>query len=238
MTKNENYNLFSELKNKNIYTEKIIQLLANATKTENHIEQINLHGKNLLIFSCIYDNENLFNFLSNKFNNEFKLDFKKCIELIYVNKNPNILKTAFTYLPEMNSIDKLDFIKLFSHNSYRQENMEITQQWMQENLNKEEVSLFIESLFYNNNRPYLIHISTINFWKEFLLQYEPKNEEQKIFSNRLNNSAKNNTRLIKDSYQVDKSELETTQNILPEISFKSKNDTLILKKRKKLPTSQ
>ncbi len=226
MNNTSSFTLFSELRNKNIQTERIIELLAQSTKINNNIEEIKQHGKNLLITSCLYDNDNAFKFFAETFNAEFKDSFKECIKFVYPNKNPTILKTSFEYLPPISDNEKIDFLKMFANNCYRQENIEISQDWLKNNLNEEQLDIFITELFRLNNKPFLRYISKINFWKSLIKKHPPtQNQSEQFFYKELISEP-----ITLFEIDINQSS-EITQNNDPLI----KEEPRILKKRKKTP---
>lgn len=226
MNNTSSFTLFSELRNKNIQIEKIIELLAQATKINAHIEEIKQHGKNLLITSCLYDNDNAFKFFAETFNAEFKDSFKDCIKFVYPNKNPTILKTSFEYLPHISDNEKIDFLKMFANNCYRQENIEITQEWLKHNLNQEQLEIFIQELFRLNNKPFLRHISKIHFWKSLIKKHPPtQNQSDQLFYKEL----------ISEPTTFFEIDINQSPETLQSNDHLNKQEPRILKKRKKTP---
>ena len=219
------YNLFNAIRTRNISEEKIIELLAEATKSAKEIQEITRHGNNLLLASCLYDNDTAFKFFATKFHNEFKDYFKQCILFTYPNKNPLILKIAFEHLPTQSDEEKEKLLSSFANNCYRSENIEITQQWLQENLNKEQLEKFVFQLFKNNNKPFLNEIAKKQFWKEYIKNYSPtNNQEEKIFYNRL----------VAEPITVNHIDINETHEISVDTN---KQERLIVKKKKKITQS-
>lgn len=219
-----NYNLFFELRNRNIQNHKIIELLAGATKTEKNIANIKRYDQNLLKFSCVLENDNLFKFLSENFHNEFKYDFLSCIQMIYPNKNPEILKTSFTYLPKLNEQQIENLYSMFSQNCYRQENIEIVQNWLSINLEEPQKIKFVELLFKNNNKPFLNYICSINSWKDIIKSSDTSTVDP-IYLNRL----------LSTEIKKEKINIETSLSILTEPTHTSE-PSLTVKRKKRIKT--
>jgi len=230
MNKNNFYNIFYELKNKNISQSRIIELLAIATKTEKDITKITQYEKNLLIFSCLHDNDNLFSFLAEQFNQEFKDSFLNCIKITYTNKNPIILNKAFEYIPKLNEEEKTELTNLFSNNCYRIENIETTQKWCSKNLNQIQLDSFVENLFKNNNTPYLSRISSLSFWKPYIenCQYAKTNIDKSFFERLIKEPIKENNIYIGETFEISPNSINIKQSEEPNIS----------KRRRKFVTPQ
>lgn len=226
--KNQNNNeIFSNLRNKNIQEEKLSSLIAEAIKYES-IEKIEKYGYNLLFTSCLYDNDNAFKFFSEKFSKEFKDEFKKCVLFTYTNKNPTILKLALQHINEQTDIEKEELLKNFAHNCFRSENIDITQNWLQQNLNDKQLDLFISELFRKNNKPYLNQISKITFWKKEIKKYNHTGkDEQAFFYNKLIAESSENTPIVESEI------LEHKNATIP----KKVKDLVVIKKRRKTPNS-
>ncbi len=220
MNKNNFYNTFYELKNKNISQSRIIELLAIATKTEKDITKITQYEKNLLIFSCIHENDNLFSFLANQFNKEFEDSFLNCIKITYINKNPIILKKAFEYIPKLNDEEKIELTNLFSNNCYRIENIETTQNWCSQNLTTLQLELFVENLFKNNNKPYLSRISSISFWKPYIenCQYAKTNIDKLFYERLIKEPIKEKNIYIGETFEISLDSNNIKQSEEPNIS--------------------
>lgn len=178
----EIYDIFSLFKNKNIQKNTIIEVLSEANKFVTNISDLKRHNQNLLSFSCLYDNENLFKFLTNNFKEDFKADYKNCVLLNYVNKNPNILKIALENIEEQTKEELEDLMLRFGTNCYRAENILIVAEWLDKKLDNDSKDKFIEILFNKNNKSFLYEIMQIDNWKKLVEKYSPKNNlEQSIY---------------------------------------------------------
>lgn len=218
----KNYHLFYEFRNLNIQNHKIIELLAQATKAEKNIANIKRHNQNLLLFSCLLENDNAFKFLSENFHNEFKEDFFNCVKMTYPNKNPEILKTSFTYLPKLTEQQIENLYLMFSQNCYRQENIEIVQNWLSINLEEPQKIKFVEALFKNNNKPFLNYICSINSWKDVIKSSNTSNVDP-IYLNRL----------LSTEIKKEKINIETSFSILTE-SINTSEPNLTIKRKKRI----
>lgn len=215
-----------------IFKKIIIELLDIVTK-ETSISQIEKYGRNLLLFSCLYDNDNVFKFLATNFSKAFKADFKKCAILTYTNKNPNILKLSLEHMEEQSDIEKEEILKNFARNCFRSENIELTQEWLKNNLDNKQQELFISELFKNNNKPYLYHISKYSFWKELIKKENlPEAEDKQIFYNSLiaEPIQDNKPILVLDDIQT---AMPTPTFDLP-VNNKTKPELIVLKKKKRV----
>lgn len=223
-----NIDIFTQFKNKNIQDEQIIKLLATATK-EKHINEIQKYGCNLLFFASLYDNDNAFKFLVENFSENFKADFKKCVLLTYTNKNPNILKLSLQHL-EPSEEEKEDLLKKFATSCFRHENIDITQCWLADNLNLNQLKKFVSELFRNNNKTYLIQISKIPLWRNFIQEHDFQGDEsKKVFYNTLVSGSNIHDKII----EIPNVNVET---VLPALnnSSNTKPDLVILKKKRKI----
>lgn len=223
-----NIDIFTQFKNKNIQDEQIIKLLATATK-EKHINEIQKYGCNLLFFAGLYDNDNAFKFLVENFSENFKDDFKKCVLLTYTNKNPNILKLSLQHL-EPSEEEKEDLLKKFATSCFRYENIDITQRWLADNLNLTQLKNFVSELFRNNNKTYLIQISKIPLWRNFIQEHDLQGDEsKKVFYNTLVSGSNIHDKII----EIPNVNVET---VLPALNNSSniKPDLVVLKKKRKI----
>jgi hypothetical protein len=223
-----NIDIFTQFKNKNIQEEQIVKLLAAATK-EKHITEIQKYGCNLLFFAGLHDNDNAFKFLVENFSTNFKEDFKKCVLLTYTNKNPNILKLSLQHL-DASEEEKEDLLKKFATSCFRHENIDLTQRWLADNLNVTQLKKFISELFRNNNKPYLIQISKIPLWRNFIQEHDFQGDEsKKLFYNTLISGSNIQDKVI----EIPNVDVET---VLPALSnsSNSKPEMVILKKKRKI----
>lgn len=224
-----NFDIFTQFKNKNIQDEQIVKLLATATK-EKHINEIQKYGCNLLFFASLYDNDNAFKFLVENFSINFKEDFKKCVLLTYTNKNPNILKLSLEHL-EASEEEKEDLLKKFATSCFRNENIHITQRWLADNLNLNQLKNFVSELFRNNNKSYLIQISKIPLWRNLIQEHDFQGDEsKKIFYNMLISSSNINDKLI----EIPNVNVETVIPALTESNSSNKEDLVVVKKKRKI----
>jgi hypothetical protein len=221
----QNHNeIFTKLKNKNIQEDKILGLLLEATKYES-INKIEKYGCNLLFFSCLYDNNNAFKVLSEKFSEEFKNDFKKCALLTYTNKNPHILKLSLQHINIQSNTEKEELLKNFANNCFRSENIDITQSWLQNNLDNSQLDLFISELFRNNNKPYLSQISKLEFWKEQIKKINITGSADKLFFYK---------KLISEPTVANTVVADCETHMETEVTnIKKTKDLVVLKKKKK-----
>jgi len=220
----KNIDIFTQFKNKNIQEEQIVKLLSTATK-EKHINEIEKYGCNLLFFAGLYDNDQVFKFLAENFSDSFKGEFKKCVLLTYTNKNPNILKLSLNHM-DASEQEKEDLSKKFATSCFRNENIEITQNWLSNNLNDKQLQNFVSQLFLNNNKPYLIQISKNPFWKKLIKQHTFSGDKNKeLFYKTLISEANSSEKLM----HIPDVNPET---VLP-IMDNQKQDLVVTKKRKK-----
>ncbi len=220
----KNIDIFTQFKNKNIQEEQIVKLLATATK-EKHITEIEKYGCNLLFFAGLYDNDQVFKFLSENFADSFKGEFKKCVLLTYTNKNPNILRLSLNNM-DASENEKEDLLKKFATSCFRNENIEITQNWLANNLNDKQLQNFVSQLFLNNNKPYLIQISKNPFWKKLIKQHDVCGDKNKeLFYNTLVSENNISDKLI-DIPSV------KSENLIPSVD-NQKQDLVVTKKRRK-----
>ncbi len=212
----EIYDIFYLFKNKNIQEKDIIEILSVANKFVDNISDLKKYNQNLLIFSCINDNENLFNFLTNNFKSEFISSYRECILVNYINKNPNILKTAFDNLPEQKDTELYELIERFGANCYRQENIYIVSDWLIKNTDNNQKNKLIEVLFEKNNKPFLNVIIHNTFWNKFIYSYQAKNKHEEdllAYLKRIKVENKESTNNIITSTNVI-TDIETPTNIV------------------------
>lgn len=223
-----NIDIFTQFKNKNIQDEQIVKLLATATK-ETHIKDIQKYGCNLLFFASLYDNDNAFKFLVENFSENFKEDFKKCVLLTYTNKNPNILKLSLQHL-DASEEEKEDLLKKFATSCFRHENIDITQRWLADNLKLNQLKQFVSELFRNNNKSYLVQISKIPLWRNLIQEYDFQGDEnKKLFYNTLISGATIHDKMI-DIPNVD------VETVLPALNESTipKQELVVLKKKRRI----
>lgn len=175
----EIYDIFYLFKNRNIQEKEIVETLSAATKFASNIADLKKYNQNLLVFSCINDNENLFNFLTDNFKSEFILSYRECILINYINKNPNVLRKSFESLPTQTEEELEEFINRFGTNCYRQENIHIVSEWLLKNTNSSQKIKFIETLIEKNNKPFLNIIIHNPLWNKIIYSHQPKNSHEK-----------------------------------------------------------
>lgn len=212
----EIYDIFYLFKNRNIQEKEIVETLSAATKFASNITDLKKYNKNLLVFSCINDNENLFNFLTDNFKSEFILSYRECILINYINKNPNILRKSFESLPTQTEEELEEFINRFGTNCYRQENIHVVSEWLLKNTNSSQKTKFIETLIEKNNKPFLNIIIHNPLWNKIIYSHQPKNsyEEQLVeYLKRIKIDPKESINQIITSTDVLK-DIEPTNNII------------------------
>lgn len=174
----DNYKIFAELKNKNIKREKIIELFSQISKEVNHITDLQRHNKDLLFFACFNDNETLFEYLTENYQESFQSTYKECIFFTYINRSPKILEIALNALLPLTKEEKIEYINRFSLNCYRKENIEIVTKWINKTLDVDEKMVFIIKLYENHNKPFLEHVSTDLLLKDIVLNISLNNSYQ------------------------------------------------------------
>ncbi len=212
----EIYDIFYLFKNRNIQEKEIVETLSAATKFASNITDLKKYNQNLLVFSCINDNENLFNFLTDNFKSEFILSYRECILINYINKNPNILRKSFESLPTQTEEELEEFINRFGTNCYRQENIHVVSEWLLKNTNSSQKTKFIETLIEKNNKPFLNIIIHNPLWNKIIYSHQPKNsyEEQLVeYLKRIKIDPKESINQIITSTDVLK-DIEPTNNII------------------------
>lgn len=224
MNKTNNHEIFTHLKNKNLQEGKIIELLYLASK-DISINKIEHHGRNILFFACLHDNDNVFKVISENFSKDFKEDFKKCVLITYTNKNPQILKLALDNMHKLSEDETEDLLKKFAHNCFRSENIETTQNWLMTNLNKKNLELFISELFRNHNTPYLSQIAKIDGWRELIKKHNftGANDKHIFYQRLINEKTPDNSLIIENKIEKEIFSIE-----------KSKQDLVVLKRKKKI----
>lgn len=140
-------------------------------------EQLTFQGSSLLFYAALYDNETVFNHLTENYLPLFKNDLLKSILYVYSHRNPNILETALNHI-QLNPEEQADLFSRFSQNCYRQENITVIQHWLQKHFHNDELTSselnnFITNLIHFKNRPFLTEICRDTFWKELVTQALP-----------------------------------------------------------------
>ncbi len=232
--------IFHEFRNKNINEKRIIELISTGTKIVSKITDLKKHDKNLLLFACLYDNDNLFKFLSSNFSEDFKDSYRECIIFTYVNKNPEILKTSFEKLPEQTDEQKETFINLFSNNCYREENINTVEKWLLKNLNITQLEEFILKLFKNNNKPFLEKISTLPEWDKYLSHIVLTDKNQLEFFNYLKRykAMYQNKKITPNIPNTILSKQITTELVKDKQEENNQEENSLIVKRKKRITKQ
>lgn len=235
----DSYELFSLIRHKSTTASMFEKKLLNIINNYESINNIKYLGKNLIFYACLYENEEVFEYLANNYYQDFQQDFEHCISFIYTNKSPLILKICTEHLNNISDEFKKEILTRISHNCFRNENIQILSNWVQKSFSPEEINRFICLLVQNKNKPFLQEVSFNEQWHKQLIQTFPLiQEEIKKF-----NLEHFFQRLIKNK-EFKILNTETIEHaVQPSVEIVAENNnkniiskTVILRKKRKVPS--
>jgi hypothetical protein len=147
--------------------------------------QLTFQSCNLLVYSAMFNNSEMFKALINEYPKEFIQDIPKCIFMTYSNSGPDILDNALQFFHFETKEPVYSFLEAVTQNCFRKENAHIIQSWVKQQyedkkLELTEIDQFVKLLLEKNNKPFLFEICRDTFWKTRVVQSANSLDETKL----------------------------------------------------------